>query len=82
MPIRCGVPSLPCIVVTNRELRDLTEDALGAVQPANQPPTLFQRGGALTRLWHSEQQVPFLEVVPSTYSLRRVTIARPAGLLG
>ena len=83
MPIRCGVPSLPCIVVTNRELRDLTEDALGAVQLANQPPTLFQRGGALTRLRHSDQQMPFLEVVPShLLPPPRHTIARPAGLLG
>jgi hypothetical protein len=76
LPIRCGVPSLPCIVVTNRELRDLTEDALGAVQLANQPPTLFQRGGALTRLRHSEQQVPFLEVL--TESAVRGLMARTA----
>jgi hypothetical protein len=58
-----GVHSRPCIVVTNRELRDLTEDALEAVRLANELPTLFQRGGALTRLRHSEQSVPFLEVL-------------------
>ena len=54
---------MPLIVVTNRELRDLTEDALEAVRRANEPPTLFQRGGALTRLRHSEHDVPFLEVL-------------------
>src|SRR5262249_44481878 len=36
--------SLPSIVVTNRELRDLTEDGLDALRLANAPPTLFQRG--------------------------------------
>src|SRR5262249_813582 len=56
-------PSLPRIVVTNRELRDLTQDALEALRLANEPPTLFQRGGAVTRLRHSEHDVPFLEVL-------------------
>jgi hypothetical protein len=55
--------SLPCIVVTNRDLRDLTEAGLDALRLANATPTLFQRGGALTRLRHSEHGVPFLELL-------------------
>ncbi len=56
-----GARSLPRIVVTHRELRDLTEDGLEALRGANEPPTLFQRGGA--RLRHSEDNVPFLEAL-------------------
>jgi hypothetical protein len=68
--------SLPQIVITNRELRDLTADALEALQLANDPPTLFQRGGALTRLRYSEHGVPILEVL--TESAVRGLMARTA----
>jgi bifunctional DNA primase/polymerase-like protein/primase-like protein len=68
--------SLPQIVITNRELRDLTEDGLESLQVANEPPTLFQRGGALTRLRCTEHGVPLLEVL--TESAIRGLMARTA----
>src|SRR5205807_2667949 len=42
--------NLPAVVVNERQLRDITHDALQAVIAANKPPMLFQRGGILTRL--------------------------------
>ncbi len=40
----------PVIQANHRQLRDVTEDALNAIRQHNQPPYLFQRGDALTRL--------------------------------
>jgi len=40
----------PEIRVGGRQLRDMTTDALGALRLANEPPRIFQRGGALIRL--------------------------------
>jgi hypothetical protein len=41
---------LPDIITNNRQLRDVTKDALDAVRDANDPPRLFQRGSELCRL--------------------------------
>jgi hypothetical protein len=41
---------LPNIIVNDRQLRDVTKDALEAVRDANDPPRLFQRGSELCRL--------------------------------
>jgi hypothetical protein len=69
-------PPLPEIVVTDRELRDLTSEAMDALLLNNNPPTLFQRGGALTRIRHSEQGAPFLELL--TESALRGMMTRTA----
>jgi hypothetical protein len=41
---------LPTILVNDRQLRDITTDALDAIHQANDPPRLFQRGNELCRL--------------------------------
>jgi hypothetical protein len=41
---------LPTILGNMRQLRDVTADALAAVKARDDPPTVFQRGGVLTRL--------------------------------
>ena len=41
---------LPSIHVPKRQLRDITDDALLALEQANDPPQLFQRGGELVRI--------------------------------
>jgi hypothetical protein len=67
---------LPTIVVTNREFRDVVSDALRALVAANDPPTLFQRGGQLTRVKFDERQTPSLETLfPASL---RCTLARVA----
>jgi hypothetical protein len=45
-----GQRPLPVIVVNNRQLRDITQDALAAIGKANDPPCWFQTGNALARL--------------------------------
>src|SRR5207237_712960 len=45
-----GEGSLVCISTDNRQLRDITDDALAALIAANNPPTVFQWAGSLTRL--------------------------------
>ena len=52
---------LPKIIVTNRELRDITEDALNAVAARNTPPTLFTRGSMLLRFRETDDDAPLLE---------------------
>ncbi len=43
-------PKLPVIVVTARQLRDQTADAIAAIDLANYPPVLFQQGQGLVRV--------------------------------
>jgi putative DNA primase/helicase len=53
---------LPPIVITDKQLREITEDALHAIHAANDPPRLFERGGVLTQL-HVKDSVPTLEAL-------------------
>jgi len=60
-----------------RQLRDVTEDAMQALLAKNDPPTLFQRGGLLTRLRvRTDNGVPFLE--PLRDAALRGVLARVA----
>jgi Bifunctional DNA primase/polymerase, N-terminal len=43
------------IIVSDKQLRDLTNEAVTALVKQNDPPTVFMRGGALTRLVRDEQ---------------------------
>src|SRR5262249_18042794 len=72
-----GPPPLPTIQGNNRQLRDISTDALGALRACNNPPTLFQRGGVLTRLRLGEDNTaPVLE--PLTDHALRGVLARVA----
>jgi hypothetical protein len=53
----------PCIITTDRPLREITGDALTALMTANNPPTIFQRGTTLTRLRLDERGAPFIETM-------------------
>lgn len=71
---------LPTIQGNQRQLRDVTDDALTALLARNDPPTLFQRGGVLTRLrLGADHAVPLLE--PLTDSALRGVLARAANWL-
>ena len=53
-----GAAPLPLIDITRRHLRDITSDAVAALIAANgDDPTLFSRGGRLTRLVTGENEV-------------------------
>jgi hypothetical protein len=68
---------LPTIQGNRRQLRELTADALRALLARNDPPTVFQRGGLLTRLRVREETgAPFLE--PLTDPALRGVLARVA----
>jgi hypothetical protein len=59
-----GAGDTPVIQANQRQLPAITADALGALLAANDPPTLFQRGNALTRLRaKSGTNAPFLETL-------------------
>src|ERR1041384_312377 len=40
----------PSIVITDRQLRDVSDEAVRALIAFNSPPQIFQRGGTLVRL--------------------------------
>jgi len=57
-------PPPPEIRAGGRQLRDITDDALEAIRIANEPPELFQRGGAPARLRTDRQDgTPYLETL-------------------
>jgi putative DNA primase/helicase len=70
-----GRRSLPVILVSDRQLRDLTRDALRALLAANDPPLLFDRAGRLTHVRITESG-PVLE--PLTEASLRHRLARTA----
>ncbi|HUU96944.1 MAG TPA: hypothetical protein VM487_14490, partial [Phycisphaerae bacterium] len=49
---------LPAIVVSNRQLREKTQDAVKALEAQNNPPQIFRRGGGLARIVTDEQGRP------------------------
>jgi hypothetical protein len=72
-------PLLPIIVTSNRPLRDVSRDALAALVVANDPPTIFQRGGALVRVRRDERGQPLIE--PLGEAALRGRLARAANFL-
>lgn len=51
---------LPVIYTSGRPLRDITADALQALERANTPARLFIRSGALVRMGHDEDGLPVI----------------------
>jgi hypothetical protein len=60
-PSSCGLPE---IRVNGRELRDVSAEALEAVNAANNPAKLFARAGAIVRVDHTEDGRPI--IIPVT----------------
>ncbi len=54
-------PGLPSIVIDDRQLSDLTDQALHAVLQANEPPSVFVRAGMVARVLSDENGVPKIE---------------------
>ena len=54
---------LPEIVVTDRRLRHVTAEALGALYEANNPPRVYRRSGTLVRVTVDEKGRPFTETL-------------------
>jgi putative DNA primase/helicase len=73
---QAGRQTRPRIIVTNRQLRSKTGEALDALRRANCPPTVFRRIGTLTRVRRNEQSNPILE--PLSEGALRGLLARTA----
>ena len=54
-------PDLPSIVVDDKQLSDLTDQAVAAVIQSNKPPSVFVRAGAVARVLRDENGVPKIE---------------------
>jgi hypothetical protein len=52
---------LPRIIVTNRPLRDIVDDAASAISAKNDPPFLFQQAMALVRVCTDERGRPVIQ---------------------
>lgn len=52
---------LPSIFIDDRQLNDLTTQALNAIQQANDPPAIFVRAGTLVRVVRDENGLPKIE---------------------
>jgi hypothetical protein len=62
-PLQVEKPVLPSIYVTNRQLRDLSDEAWSALLRSNDPPKLFTRAGELVRVRDDKATRPTVEVV-------------------
>jgi hypothetical protein len=58
-----AIADLPVIIVSNRQMRDQSDDALGALKRANDPHRLFERSGQLVRVRHDENRRPMIKAV-------------------
>jgi hypothetical protein len=52
---------LPSIIIDDRQLSDLTFQALAAIKRANSPPSVFVRAGVLARVVLDERGIPVIE---------------------
>lgn len=68
--------SLQEIVCNNRQLPDVTRDALAALVDANSPPSIFQRGKEMVRVVESAEKRPLIQ--PLGEPALRGEIARAA----
>jgi hypothetical protein len=60
---QAAASGLPAIRTNARPLRDVTADAISALQVANDPPALFTRSGAISRVRRDEDDRPRIEQV-------------------
>ena len=64
--------TLPSIQANGRKLRDITKDALSALEEANKPPLFFVRAGEIVRFRTDELDRPILETVSETMLIGRL----------
>jgi hypothetical protein len=58
---------LPTIVVNNRQLPDVTAEAIEALAELNDPPEIFVRGGRLVRVREDENGVPEIQAMEDSH---------------
>ncbi len=65
--------SLPEIITTDIQLRDLTAFAVDALSKSNDPPALFVRSGSLVRITEDENHVPKIETLERVHVRSRLS---------
>jgi hypothetical protein len=63
------------ILVTNRQLVDITDECVDALIADNNPPLLFVRGGVVTRIRHGDDHRPIIEPVETPMLRHRLAEA-------
>jgi hypothetical protein len=58
---------LPKIVVNNRHLREVTAEAIKALEARNEPPEVFVRAGRLVRVREDENGVPEIQTMEDSH---------------
>jgi hypothetical protein len=58
---------VPKIVVNNRQLPEVTTEALAALAARNDPPEIFVRGGRLVRVREDENGIPEIQVMEDSH---------------
>jgi hypothetical protein len=66
-------PLRPQIVISNRQLRDISREALNALEAANVPPQLFVRSGGLVRVRADEKRRLLIEPLSEAALRGRLT---------
>lgn len=56
-----GPTGLPSIIIDDRQLCELTTQSMAAIKRANSPPSVFVRGGLLSRVVLDERGIPVIE---------------------
>jgi len=54
---------LPTVLITDRHLREISDDAWHELQAANEPPFIFQRGGLLVDLTVDHKGTPHIRTI-------------------
>ena len=73
--------ALPLIVAKDRQLRDMTAEAIHALESANTPPVIFRRNKALARVRPDEHGRPVIEEVDDKALRARLTDVADFGRL-
>lgn len=63
----------PELVVSNRQLRDMGDEAISLLERANVPPTIFVRSGALCQVVEDERGRPVIRAVTEDIVLARLS---------
>jgi hypothetical protein len=58
---------LPAVLLTNRPLRDMTKDAMHALELSNIPPRVFIRAGSIVRWRRDENGRPMIEELSAAH---------------
>jgi hypothetical protein len=70
-----GPPPLPKIVVNNRQLPEVTAEAIEALAAHNDPPEIFVRAGRLVRVREDENGIPEIQAMEDSHIKGRLARA-------